>query len=317
MKIVVTGGLGFIGVNLAAYMRRMAPASKLVCVDWNEGAPPLAARLYDTVHRCDFSAPELMPAYANADVVVHLAATTTVQESIRDPYRSFENNVIKTQLLLDMLRRVAPEAHFVFASTGGAIIGEHDGAINESLAPRPVSPYGATKLAVEGLLSAYTGSFGLRAASLRFSNVYGPWSTHKGSVVAAFCKAYLDDGHLVINGDGLQTRDYVYVGDICQAIFKTIQADATGPFQLGTGRATSILDLVEAFRALDPARPLRVSHRAGLSGEVKHNVCDIAHARTGLGYAPEYGLARGLAETVDWFRAASAPAPSITQENAA
>lgn len=315
MKLVVTGGLGFIGANFAAYMRRRAPNAELVCIDWREDTLPDVAGLYDTVHPGDFGAPSTAPLYARADAVIHLAATTTVQESIQDPRASFENNVVKTQNLLDMLRRAAPEAQFVFASTGGAIIGEHHGPIHENIPPRPVSPYGATKLAVEALLSAYTGSFGMRAAALRFSNVYGPGSGHKGSVVAAFCKAYLQSGQLVINGDGQQTRDYVHVDDICQAIFKTIAADATGTFQLGTGRATSLLDLVDAFRDLDPARALKVQHRAALAGEVAHNVCDISHAALQLGYAPRFDLPSGLADTMRWFQ--SQYSPQFSQESAA
>ncbi len=307
MKIVVTGGLGFIGLNFAQFMRRAMPDAQLVCIDWRLSADPAAMAVYDRLHRVDFGAPASASLYAGADAVVHLAATTTVQESISDPRASFENNVIKTQALLDMLRSAAPDAHLVFASTGGAIIGEHDGPIHEAIPPRPVSPYGATKLAVEGLLSAYTGSFGLRAAALRFSNVYGPGSLHKGSVVAAFCKAYLDTGCLTVHGDGRQTRDYVHVADICQAIHKTIATGATGPFQLGTGRATTILELVEGLRRIDPDRRLQVAFGPPLHGEVRHNICDISHAAEVLGYAPEYDLPRGLADTLQWFEAQRAP----------
>ena len=317
MKNDNTGGLGIIGANFARYMRPHAPNAELIAVDWRSDSDAETRALFDHTHIGDFSAPQSAALYDHADVVVHLAATTTVQESIEDPYQSFENNVIKTQVLLDVLRLRAPDCHFVFASTGGAIIGEHDGAIHENIPPRPVSPYGATKLAVEGLLSAYTGAFGLRAAALRFSNVYGPGSAHKGSVVAAFCKAYLDTGTLIINGDGTQTRDYVFVEDICQAIFRTIQAQATGPFQLGTGRATSILELVESFRRLAPGAALDVRHRPALRGEVKHNLCDISHARHILGYRPDTTLDRGLRQTLDWFRSTSRHIPCHSRETAA
>lgn len=321
MKIVVTGGLGFIGTNFARYMRRHAPQTELIAIDWRTERDATTRALFDHTHIGDFSAPQSAALYTQADVVVHLAATTTVQESVQDPYRSFENNVIKTQALLDILRLRAPECHVVFASTGGGIIGTHDGPIHEAVPPRPVSPYGATKLAVEGLLSAYSGTFGLRAAALRFSNVYGPGSAHKGSVVAAFCKACLDTRRLTINGDGTQTRDYVYVADICQAIFQTIQTRATGPFQLGTGRATSLLDLVACFRRLAPDAALEVCHGPALSGEVKHAVSDISHARQVLGYRPAYTLDRGLRATLDWFRRtpsdAASRAPADRRETAA
>lgn len=302
MKIVITGGLGFVGKNFALYLKRLNEDHELHSIDWFDGAPQEDHDLYAGSHICCFASDAAKPVYEGADVVLHLAATTTVQESIQDPFRSFNNNVIKTQALLDHLRDVAPNAHFVFASTGGAIIGEHDGAINEGIPPRPVSPYGATKLAVEGLLTAYTGSFGMPSAAMRFSNVYGPNSERKSSVVAVFCKRYMDTGTLQVNGDGQQTRDYIYIDDICQALWKTIQKRATGPFQLGTGVGTSINELVDVLRAVDPSKDLEITHAPDLPGEVKHNVCDISHARDVLGFEPEYDLKRGVDETLAWFQ---------------
>ncbi len=302
MKLVITGGLGFVGKNFALYLRRMADQHELVSIDWYDNAPAADHDLYDSSITACFASDEAKAAYGGADVVLHLAATTTVQESIQDPFRSFNNNVIKTQALLDHLRAVAPKAHFVFASTGGAIIGEYDGPINEDIPPRPLSPYGATKLAVEGLLTAYTGSFGMPTAAMRFSNVYGPNSERKSSVVAQFCKNYMQTGHLTINGDGLQTRDYIYIDDICQALWLTIQKRGTGAFQLGTGIGTSILELVDILKAVDPSKALEISHGPALGGEVKHNVCDITRARNTLGFAPQYDLKRGVDETLVWFQ---------------
>ena len=302
MKVVVTGGLGFVGKNFALYNARMPEPHELHSIDWFEQAPEADHDLFHSSTVACFASDAARPVYEGADVVLHLAATTTVQESIEDPYRSFNNNVIKTQALLDHLRTAAPRAHFVFASTGGAIIGEHDGPIHEDIAARPLSPYGATKLAVEGLLTAYTGSFGMPTAAMRFSNVYGPNSERKSSVVAAFCKNYMQTGRLRINGDGRQTRDYIYVDDISQALWRVIERRATGPFQLGTGVKTSILELVEILRSIDPDKALEVEHGPDLPGEVKHNVCDITRARTVLGFEPEYDLDRGVSETLAWFR---------------
>ncbi len=171
MKIVITGGLGFVGRNLGLHLRRVAQEHELHSIDWFDGAADADHAIFDSSTVGCFAGEEARHVYEDADVVVHLAATTTVQESVDDPHLSFTNNVVKTQALLDHLRAVAPNVHFVFASTGGAIIGEHDGPINEEIPPRPVSPYGATKLAVEGLLSAYSGSYGMPAAAMRFSNV--------------------------------------------------------------------------------------------------------------------------------------------------
>ncbi len=303
MKIVVTGGLGFIGKNFARYVRGIPKRASIHAVDWFGSAPPQDHEIFDSSTVACFASETAKKVYAGADVIVHLAATTTVQDSLRDPKSSFENNVVKTQRLLDHVLDVAPRAHFVFASTGGAIIGDYSGPIHEGVAPRPVSPYGATKLAVEGLLSAYSGSFGLSSAALRFSNVYGPNSERKSSVVAKFCQEYLVSRHLKINGDGQQTRDYIYVDDICKAIWLTIDTRANGVFQLGTGVGTSILDLVDIIQAVDPLSPITVSHGPGLRGEVKHNVCNITRARDELGFLPEFDLKRGVDKTLAWFQA--------------
>ena len=301
MRVLVTGGLGFIGQNLAIHLRRVEKDVKLVALDWFEGASDAEKTLFDEVHISCFADDKVMDLYRDADVVVHLAAYTTVQESIVDPLRSFDNNVVKTQKLLEFLRLNAPDTKVVFASTGGAIIGDYDGAINESIAANPLSPYGANKLAVEGLLSAYRGSYGLSSASMRFSNVYGPNSWRKSSVISAFCKMYLQDGKLQINGDGLQTRDYIYVDDISDAITRVIQQDGQGIFQLGTGIGTSILEIADIFLSLDSARNIELVHVDALPGEVRHNKADISRIRNELGFNPTYSVERGIRETIEWF----------------
>lgn len=298
MRVVVTGGLGFIGQNLAARLSRLTGVH-LTAVDWLSGAAPSEKAGYDRVLNACFADPATLPVYLGADVVVHLAAQTTVQDSVRSPMNTFAENVVKTQYLLEFLRLRVPGAKLIFASTGGAITGDHDGAISESLAPRPLSPYGASKLAVEGMLLAYAGSFGMNTAALRFSNVYGPLSARKGSVIATFCRQALETGQLTVNGDGRQTRDYVHVDDICAAIAEVIWQDARGTFQLGTGTATSILDLVATFRSIDPA--LRIVHAPALPGEVRHNRADISHAAATFGFSPCIGLANGIHQTLDWF----------------
>lgn len=298
MRVVITGGLGFIGQNLAVHLSQL-PGVHLTAVDWIGDATSSEKACYDRVISACFADPITLPAYLGADVVVHLAARTTVQESLQSPMDTFAENVVKTQYLLEFLRLRVPGAKLIFASTGGAIIGDHDGPISENLPPRPLSPYGASKLAVEGMLSAYAGSFGMNTTALRFANVYGPLSWRKGSVIATFCKQALDTGQLTINGDGLQTRDYIYVDDICAAIEEVIWQDARGVFQLGTGIGTSILDLAAVFRALDPA--LRLANAPALPGEVRHNRADISHAAAVFGFSPQHSLSDGIRQTLDWF----------------
>lgn len=301
MRVVMTGGLGFIGRNLAMYLRRVEKDVTLVAVDWFEGASDSEKALFDEVYIGCFANDDMLELYRGADVVVHLAAYTTVQDSIDNPLRSFDNNVVKTQKMLEFLRLNAPDTKVVFASTGGAIIGDYDGAIHEQVPANPLSPYGAHKLAVEGLLSAYRGSYGLRSASLRFSNVYGPHSWRKTSVISAFCKMYFQQGRLKINGDGLQTRDYIYVDDISDAITRVIRRDGQGVFQLGTGKGTSILEIANIFLSHDRAREIELIHAEAMAGEVRHNRADISRARRELGFAPAYTLSRGIPKTLKWF----------------
>ena len=144
------------------------------------------------------------------DAVVHLAADTRVMDSIENPAHNFENNVIGTFNLLELARELGV-SRIVAASTGGAIVGDVPPPVHERMAAQPTSPYGASKLMLEGYLSAYSAAFGIRGCALRFSNIYGPRSFHKGSVVAHFYKQLLSGEPLVVYGDGGQARDFLYV----------------------------------------------------------------------------------------------------------
>jgi UDP-glucose 4-epimerase len=194
---------------------------------------------------------------------------------------------------------------FVFASSN-APLGEQPPPAHEGLVPRPLSPYGASKLAGEAYGSAFHGAFGLLTVSLRFANAYGPRSRRKGSVVAAYCRAALEGRPLVIYGDGAQTRDFIHVRDLCQAIRRSLAVDAGGEvFQVATGTETTILDLAGRIRALaaaDLGREVAVEHRPARAGEILRNTSDIAKARRVLGFAPAVALADGLPETWRWFR---------------
>lgn len=301
MRIIVTGGLGFIGQNLAILLRRQIPRVNLLAIDTLKDPLPGERSLYDQVVGTCFADPHALHLYERADAVVHLAGEASVQASIARPLHTFETNVARTQALLEHLRHHAPRTHFVFASTGGALAGDTDGLVDETLAPSPLSPYGASKLAVEGLLSAYRGAYGLRSVALRFSNVYGPHSARKHALIAAFCRSALGSGRLQVFGDGRQTRDYVHADDIASAVALAIERRAEGTFQLGTGVATSVMEIAHRIRALRPDRGIGIDHSAPLPGEVRHSCSDISRARHALGYAPRHTLAEGLRMTLDWY----------------
>ena len=301
MKILVTGGCGFIGANLvpglaaAGHQVRVLDSEvmgKRAHLGGDFGGEFLSGDIRDQA--------TLDRALAGIEAVVHLAADTRVIESIADPALNFDVNAVGSFRLLEAMR-ARGITRLVNASTGGAIIGEVEPPVNETMVPRPQAPYGATKLAVEGLCWAWAGSYGFTAVSLRFANVYGPRSFHKGSVVAAFFKRILAGEPLVVYGDGEQTRDFVFVGDLCKGIEQGLAASESGVYQLGSGVPLSVNQLIAAMRPLVAPREIVVEYRPARTGEIVRTWCDIALARRTLGFEPATALETGLAATWRWF----------------
>jgi UDP-glucose 4-epimerase len=239
------------------------------------------------------------------DVFVHLAARTGVASSVADPRDDCLTNVIGTLNCLDAARAVGTVRRFVFASSG-ASVGECAPPIHEDVAPRPVSPYGAGKLAGEGYCSAYFHTFGIETVALRFGNVYGPRSGHKSSVVAGFIRSAMAAEPLEIHGDGGQTRDFIFVGDLVRAI--RLAATAPGAagevFQIATSAETTVTDLVaQLVPALHEAglAAVDVVHGPARPGDVRRSVSDTQKAARILGWTAEVVLADGLRRTVEWF----------------
>jgi UDP-glucose 4-epimerase len=235
------------------------------------------------------------------DAVVHLAADTRVIPSIANPAFNMDVNVSGSFNILESMRE-AGVSRLVNASTGGAIMGEVEPPVHEEMTPRPASPYGASKLAVEGYCSAFAASYGMSCVSLRFSNVYGPRSFHKGSVIAHFMKQLLHDRSLEVFGDGTQTRDYVHVRDLADGIVAALEKRANGVLQLGTGSPTSLNEIIELLGEVTGIRP-NVDYHEFRAGEVRHTHCKIDRARQAIGYNPTTGLRDGLRETWGWFQA--------------
>jgi UDP-glucose 4-epimerase len=197
----------------------------------------------------------------------------------------------------------------VVVASSNAVVGPVDGPVSEETVARPISPYGASKLAAESYVGAYHGAFGLTATALRFANVYGPYSLHKSSVVPAFMRAIALGRPLTIHGTGQQTRDYVHVDDLVTLILSAVDAPAERVgghvFQVGTGVETSVLRLAEELFAVT-GRRVTIAHGAARPGEVARSVSNIGKARDVLGYAPRTSMADGLASTWRWFEAAMA-----------
>lgn len=300
-RILVTGGAGFIGTNL---INRMLEGSDLrIRVLDNLSNPSGALQEGERVQVVVgdiLDADAVRAAVEGVDAVIHLAAHTRVVESMEDPVFNLRVNVLGTINVLEAMRE-AGVSRILSASTGGAIVGDVPPPVHENLVPRPAAPYGASKLAVEGYLSAYAQSFGLAPLSLRFSNIYGTHSRNKGSVVAHFIKAITSEGRIIIYGDGTQTRDFLYVSDLCDGIIAALDSNTTGVMQLGSGKPTSVNELVELMRGILPL-PFEIVHEDSRAGEVMHTHCDITRAATCIGFRPETGLVEGIQLTWDWFK---------------
>lgn len=238
------------------------------------------------------------------DVVVHLAANTGVDPSVADPRLDMECNVGGTFNLLEGTR-INGVRRFVFASSG-APVGEVEPPIHEGVAARPVSPYGASKLAGEGYCSAYFRTFGVETVALRFGNVYGPGSNHKSSVVAKFVRRAIRGENLEIYGDGKQTRDFIYIEDLVRAIELASQVPKIGGeiFQIANSSETTILELVdELLHALSifGIHDTNVVHKETRLGDVRRNFSDTSKARRLLNWQAKVALADGLRTTIEWF----------------
>lgn len=298
---LVTGGCGFVGVNLLHRLGGRGIRARVLddlSVGRREDVDGLGVDLLVGDIRDPRAVEEAM---RDVDVVVHLAAHTRVIASIEDPRSNFEVNAAGTLTLLEAARRRAV-SRFILASTGGAILGDATPPVHEDMPSRPLSPYGASKLACEGYCSAYHGSYALPTVALRFSNVYGPWSYLKGSVVAAFFKRIQAREPLIIYGDGHQTRDFLYVGDLCAAILAAAERDCAGRvYHVAAGVETEIGALAELMLDVTGAR-VSIEHRPPRAGEVRRNFARIDRARRELGFEPTTFLEDGLRETWRWFR---------------
>jgi UDP-glucose 4-epimerase len=298
---LITGGCGFIGVNLIP--RLIDQGARIRVLDnlslgRREDVEPLGVELQVG----DIRDPAAVAkACESVDAVVHLAAHTRVVESLSDPQLNFEINAIGTLNVLQACR-AAGIPKMIFASTGGAILGEQKPPVHENMVPRPISPYGASKLVGEAYCSAYAGAYGLKTVALRFSNVYGPYSYHKGSVVAQFFRNLLRGERIVIYGDGEQTRDFLYVADLVEAILLADKIEPAGEvFQIASGRETSVRSLVDAMKAMLDDRKFDLRFEPARPGEILRNYASIEKARRVLGFDPKTQLNDGLRKTWQWF----------------
>ncbi|MEI8406802.1 MULTISPECIES: NAD-dependent epimerase/dehydratase family protein [unclassified Kribbella] len=294
-RVLVTGAAGFIGRALVAALRQRGVPVTAVDREppdpsWDESVHVVTGELAD--QEVCISAFETRPT-----AVVHLAALTSVLRSVDAPMQTFAQNVTITQVLLELSRGSGVD-RFILASTNAVVGNVGTSTITADLPLRPLTPYGATKAACEMLLSAYSGSYGLATAALRFTNVYGPGMSHKDSFVPRMMKAALKDEGVRIYGDGKQRRDLVYIDDVVAGILLALDKGYDGRAIIGSGRSVSVLEMVEAVRAVT-GRPVPAEHVEAPAGEMPAVVVDITND---LGYEPTVSLNDGLARTWQYFR---------------
>ena len=308
MDVVVTGGAGFIGSNLVDAL--LARGDEVTVVDDLrtgrrsnlESALEAGAELVELDIREAGALTELARE-RRPQLVFHLAAQIDVRKSVEDPAFDAAINVGGTANVLEAAR-LASARRFVFVSTGGAIYGEGEGQqlpLDESAAIAPMSAYGQSKYAAEGYLALYERLYDLSGIALRLGNVYGPRQDPLGEagVIAIFCGKLKEGGRPTIYGDGTQTRDYIYVGDVVAAALAAAESEASGPVNIGTGEEASVLELAEALGRLGGSDGFEPEFAPPRAGEVQRITLDASRAERELGWLPETSLEAGLRLTLD------------------
>lgn len=309
---LVTGGAGFIGSHVADKL--LAEDYRVTVLDnlstGKRSQVPEGAQF----HEMDITSPDAarLVTEGGFDVLFHLAAQIDVRKSVADPALDAQLNIGGSLNLLEALRRSSKRTRFVFSSTGGAVYGDMvEMPVSETGEKDPQSPYGTAKLSVEYYMGYYARVHGLDTVALRYSNVYGPRQDPHGEagVVAIFCNRLLDGLPLTVFGDGMQTRDYVYVGDVARANVLAAHADLnpmttldSRAFNIGTAMETTVVELA---RILMSAAELDVPIEFAPSrpGEQLRSAIRIDKAQALLGWNPDMPLRRGLMTTLEWFAA--------------
>ncbi|MCP4344030.1 MAG: NAD-dependent epimerase/dehydratase family protein [Desulfobacterales bacterium] len=323
-KWLITGGCGFIGASLTEKLVTEGGHFIRILDNLSVGS------LSDIARVCGFTETDTRPcsrhltlspyaelivgdirdydtcckASEGVDIIVHLAANTGVGPSVENPKADMESNIIGIFNMLEAAKQNRV-SRFIFASSG-APVGECEPPIHEGLAPHPVSPYGASKLAGEGYCSAYFHSFGIETVALRFGNVYGPGSGHKNSVVAKFIRQAMNGETLEIYGDGNQTRDFIFIDDLIMAIMLSSDKSGIGGeiFQIAANTETTVKELAEKLLPIlsdSGYKNVQVRYTAPRTGDVRRNFSDTSKAGKMLGWNAETGFTEGLRRTMDWF----------------
>lgn len=287
-RVLVTGGAGFIGRRVVAALLAEGAAVTVADLKTYTGDDSVRVVTGDLVE----------PSVADqavapgTDTIIHLAARTSVLESLQDPEAYYRNNVALTAGLLELARQRGVRT-FLFASTNAVVGNVGQTLITEQAPLRPLTPYGATKAASEMLISSYSAAYGVRGVCLRFSNVYGPGMEHKDSFIPRLMKAARDGTGVKVRGDGSMIRDVIQVDDVISGMFAAWRSTYSGPAILGSGQSVTVNEMVATARRVTgidiPAENVPIQQ-----GEMPAVKLDISVSRS-LGYSPTYDLEKGMA----------------------
>ncbi len=305
MKILITGGAGFIGSHIVDGFIHDGHEVVVVdnlCIGRVENINPKAK-----FYLMDIRSKELEKIFEceKIDIVCHQAAQMDIRKSVADPIYDADVNILGTLNILQNAVRHGVKK-ILFASTGGAVYGEPEVfPCDENHPLCPISPYGVTKLTVEKYLYFYGLEYGLNYVILRYANVYGPRQNPGGEagVVAIFSSKLIAGKQPIINGDGKQTRDYVYVGDVVQANLKALKYEKNNFFNIGTGIETDVNQIFTLLNQLTGGKA-QEKHGPPKKGEQRRSVIDYKKAETVIGWKPQVGLENGLKQTVQYFEKA-------------
>jgi UDP-glucose 4-epimerase len=303
MKVLVTGGAGFIGSHIVD--RLVEEGHNVVVVDDLSTGKRKNVNRAANLYKLDVQSGRLERVFRNErpNVVLHLAAQVSVRRSVDDPVFDAQVNVLGTMNVLHQAVHHGTRK-VVFSSSGGAIYGEQDTyPAPESHVTNPISPYGISKLCGEHYLSYFQRISGIQTVSLRYGNVYGPRQDPEGEagVVAIFIQKMLNNEQPIINGNGRQTRDFVYVDDIVEANLAAMGQESQGTYNVGTGTETSVNELFRMLAGITGTSSKEV-HGPAKSGEQMRSVVDPSKIKQELNWDPKVDLAEGLKRTVDFFR---------------
>ncbi|MDD3628648.1 MAG: NAD-dependent epimerase/dehydratase family protein [Actinomycetota bacterium] len=304
MKVLITGGAGFIGSNVADGL--LDKNYDVVIVDdlsnGKEENIPEKAKFY----KCDIRDKKIYDIFQaeKPDIVIHNAAQLSVRVSVENPLMDADINIMGGLNVINACNETKIKK-IIFASSGGTVYGEQEYfPADENHPKNPVCPYGVAKLATENYLYYFYKTFGLEYISLRYANIYGPRQDPYGEagVVAIFCRRILEGKNPIINGDGLQTRDYVYVGDAVDANIKAIESTFVGPVNIGTCKETSVIELFKLLKQISGKDDIEKVHGPAKEGEQRRSQLSYRLAREVLGWHPEVSIEKGLRLTYDWFK---------------